>query len=481
MHKHSPFNIIKPYLSASFAITAVALLVAAFYLISGTAQHWIASLWGILITTIFVMTGQIAHATKKNESIATQLLTTKERLANEIKHRLWAEKTTSETKIQSQFTDESFPLLLAYFTVTQRCRYHNRAYRNWLGLNANQIDGQFLQDFSSKAFFASLKDHMKDILAGQTVFNERIQKSAKGVTYNLTEQFIPHFDSKKKVIGFYTLYTPRVPKKNQTSATTASLASQANEKITSPELTVARIVKAIEGDEFRLYYQKILSLKTNADTHDHYEILIRMAEEENNLMPPGTFLPLVEKFKMMPRLDRWVVCYMVEWLCAHQTTPGAKFCINIAKDTLGCTDFPTFVQDQLKKNKVPASVLCFEIEESDALANPSATSVFSEKIRQLGCLVSLCGISHNQASVNLLRKINVDLIKIDGGLVYNIAHDEKDLAKVAAINRIAHTIKIQTVAELVETEDIIVKLREVGVDFAQGFGVARPRPLKELE
>ena len=80
-----------------------------------------------------------------------------------------------------------------------------------------------------------------------------------------------------------------------------------------------------------------------------------------------------------------------------------------------------------------------------------------------------------------MKKINVDLIKIDGGLVYNIAHDEKDLAKVAAINRIAHTIKIQTVAELVETEDIIVKLREVGVDFAQGFGVARPRPLKELE
>lgn len=481
MHKHSPFNIIKPYLSASFAITAVALLVAAFYLISGTAQHWIASLWGILITTIFVMTGQIAHATKKNESIATQLLTTKERLANEIKHRLWAEKTTSETKIQSQFTDESFPLLLAYFTVAQRCRYHNRAYRNWLGLNANQIDGQLLQDFSSKAFFASLKDHMKDILAGQTVFNERIQKSAKGATYNLTEQFIPHFDSKKKVIGFYTLYTPRVPEKNQTSATTASLASQANAKITSPELTVARIVKAIEGDEFRLYYQKIISLKTNADTHDHYEILIRMAEEENNLMPPGTFLPLVEKFKMMPRLDRWVVCYMVEWLCAHQTTPGAKFCINIAKDTLGCTDFPAFVQDQLKKNKVPSSVLCFEIEESDALSNPSATSVFAGEIRQLGCLVSLCGISHNQASVNLLKEINVDLIKIDGGLVYNIAHDEKDLAKVAAINRIAHTIKIQTVAELVETEDIIAKLREVGVDFAQGFGVARPRPLKELE
>jgi EAL domain-containing protein (putative c-di-GMP-specific phosphodiesterase class I) len=287
--------------------------------------------------------------------------------------------------------------------------------------------------------------------------------------------------AKKELSAFYTLYIPRAPEKNQISATADSLSSQANKNLIGPEFTAARIVRAIEGDEFRLYHQKILSLKTNANVPDLYEILIRMSEEENNLMPPGTFLPLVEKFKMMPRLDRWVVNYMMKWLSTHQTTPGTKFCVNIAKDTLLCADFPAFVRDQLQQNKIPPDALCFEIEESDALANPSATSVFAEKIRQLGCLISLCSISYNQASVNLLKKINVDIIKIDGSLVYNISHDEKDLAKVTAINRIAHTIKIQTVAELVETEDIIVKLREIGVDFAQGFGVARPRPLNELE
>ena len=481
MHKHSPFSIIKPYLSASFAITAIVLLVTAFYFVSGTAQHWITSLWGILIMTIFVMIGQIVHTTKKNENITAQLINTKERLANEIKHRLWAEKTTLESKIQSQFIDENFPVLLAYFTVAYRCRYHNRAYRNWLGLNPSQIDGQLLQDFSSDAFSKSLKNHMKSILAGKTVFNERIQKSAKGISYNLTEQFIPHVDGKKKVVGFYTLYTPRAPKKNQISVTADSLSSQANKNVIGPELTAARIVQAIEDNKFHLYHQKILPLKTNSNVTNLYEILIRMYEEENNLMPPGTFLPLVEKFKMMPRLDRWVVSYMIKWLSAHQTTSGTKFCLNIAKDTLLCADFPAFVRDQLQHNKIPPDALCFEIEESDALANPSATSVFTEKIRQLGCLVSLCSISYNQASVNLLKKIKVDIIKIDGSLVYNISRDEKDLAKVTAINRIAHTIKIQTVAEFVETEDIIVKLREIGVDFAQGFGVARPRPLSELE
>lgn len=480
MHKHSPFSIIKPYLSASFAITAIVLLLTAFYFISGTAQHWITSLWGILIMTIFVMIGQIAHTTKKIESITAQLINTKERLANEIKHRLWAEKTTLESKIQSQFVDENFPVLLAYFTVAYRCCYHNRAYRNWFGLNASQIDGQLLQDFSSDAFSKSLKNHMKSILAGKTVFNERIQKSAKGISYNLSEQFIPHVDNKKKVVGFYTLYTPRAPEKNQISTTVDSL-SQTNKKVIGPELTATRIVQAIEDNKFHLYHQKIFSLRTDANVTDLYEILIRMSEEENNLMPPGSFLPLVEKFKMMPRLDRWVVSYMTKWLSAHQTTPGTKFCLNIAKDTLLCADFPAFVRDQLQHNKISPDALCFEIEVSDALANPSAASIFAEKIRQLGCLVSLCSISYNQASVNLLKKINVDIIKIDGGLVYNISRDEKDLAKVTAINRIAHTIKIQTIAELVETEDIIVRLREIGVDFAQGFGVARPGPLNELE
>ena len=488
MQNPSTVNFIKPYLSASFAISALILLVAAIYFLSETAQHWIVSLWGILFIAIFVMLGQIAHTTKKNTNITTQLATNKERLSNEIKHRLWAEKTISENKIESQFIDESFPVLLAYFNASQRCRYHNQAYRNWLGLNANQINDKFLQDFTNEEFNTSLKTCIKDIMAGETVFNERVLKSVKGVSYNLFEQFIPHIDNNKKVIGFYTLYVPRVPENNQKSATkimghknstSDSSASPNNHNLRSPELTAARIVQAIEGDEFHLYCQKILSLNTG--THDQYEILIRMAEEENNLMPPGTFLPLVEKFKMMPRLDRWVVSYIIKWISIHQTMPETKFCINIAKDTLGSPDFSIYVKEQLQKNKISPSAVCFEIEESDALANTSAALVFATKIKKLGCLISLCGISHNQASVNLLKKIKADVIKIDGSLVYNIPHNEKDLAKVAAINRIAHTIKAQTVAELVETEKIITKLRDIRVDFAQGFGVARPRPLKELE
>lgn len=486
---------IKPYISASLAVLAIILLIITNHFIVGIEIEWVASLWGALIISLFIMISQIAQASNLINSHTKQLTIRKERLANEIKHRLWAEKTTSESKIRLQFIDENFPILLAYFNVEQRCRYHNHTYRKWFGLNTNQIDGQFLNTFAGESFYSGVKNCIKDILAGETVFNESLQKSAKGQSFVLTEQFIPHFDSNGKVIGFYTQYIPRSPEKcklaaiqnNPSSATsntnTSTIANNKNQikQTSNSGVSASRIVQAINGGEFSLYCQKIISIKTDAEPYEMHEILIRMAEEESNLMPPGAFLPFVEKYKMMYRLDCWVVSHIVKWLSAHKATSKSVFSINVSKDTIKNTNFPTFVQEQLQKTKISANAICFEIEESDALSNPAETLRFAEQTRQLGCRVSLCSFKHNRNSLDLLRKIKVDFIKIDGSLVWNILKDEEDLAKVIAINRIAQTIKVQTIAELVETDDIIVKLRELSIDFAQGFGVARPQPLKVLE
>ena len=494
MQKPTFFSAIKPYISASLTVLAIILLIISNHFIVGIEIEWIAGLWGALIISIFIMISQIAQASNLINSHAKQLTIRKERLANEIKHRLWAEKTTSESKIRLQVFDENFPTLLAYFNVEQRCRYHNHTYRKWFGLNANQIDGQFLHTFSSESFYTSVKNCIKDILAGETVFNERLQKSAKGQSFVLTEQFIPHFDSKGKVIGFYTQYIPRSPEKckvatlqnnasnktgNTNTSTIASNKSQ-DKQATNSGVSASRIARAIEGGEFSLYCQKIMPIKADTEPYEMHEILIRMTEEESNLMPPGAFLPFVEKYKMMPRLDCWVVSHIVQWLSAHKVSSKSLFSINVSKDTIKNTSFPAFVQEQLQKAKISANAICFEIEESDALLNPTETLRFAEKTRQLGCRVALCSFNHNRDSLDLLRKIKVDFIKIDGSLVWNILKDEEDLAKVIAINRVAQTIKVQTIAELVETDDIIVKLHELGIDFAQGFGVASPQPLKVL-
>ena len=499
MQKISFFNNVKPYLAVCIALILAIVLLADSYFFNEIPSHFLATLWFSLIFSILIAMIQIAGSEKNHRSISDQLLVSKERLGNEIKHRLWAEKTASESKIKSQFVDENIPVMLAYFNSDQRCRYHNRIFRRWFGLKPDQIDGRLLKEFSSEEFFSDIQNCIEEILAGKTVHNERILKSTKGFPYIFTEQYLPHLDSKGKTIGFYTLHTPRAQEKSRDSSKkkmenpTKPEPDNSNKTLTKDDatlqqstqtsksgITAARITQAIEGGEFNLYCQEIAPIKSSITTISHYEILIRMHEEENNLMPPGSFLPLVDQFKMMPKLDRWIINHIAQWLTAHPQA-NSVFYINVAKDTLRDRAFPDFIKEQLKKIKAPASNLCFEIEVSDAEANTADTLIFTQRIRELGCLVSLCSFSESPESLNLLEKMKVDYLKIDGSLVCNILRDEEDLDKVKAINQFAHKAEIKTIAELVETDDIIVKLKEIGVDYAQGFGVAMPHPFKDLE
>lgn len=246
------------------------------------------------------------------------------------------------------------------------------------------------------------------------------------------------------------------------------------------DISAGRVIQAIEEDKFCLFCQVVKPVKQSVNMCAHYEILIRMSEEEDNLIPPGTFLPFVEEYKMMPRLDRWVIRYVIQWLSFHQLPSGTIFFINIAKDTVCDPDFPDYVQEQLEETDISASMLCFEVEEADVSSNLKDAALFVSRIRDFGCFIALCSFGRDPSSFDLLRNLNIDYLKIDGNMVCFMFQDPINLAKVTAINRVAHTIGIQTVAEQVETDDVIAKLREIEVDFAQGFGLGRPKALDEL-
>ncbi|MER0202518.1 MAG: EAL domain-containing protein [Nitrosomonas sp.] len=501
MQKTSLFYIVKPYLAISTAFTLAVTLVAGPYLIAEIAPHWQTALWFSLIFMILITIIQIARTEKNTRNLSDQLIVSKERLGNEIKHRLWAEKTASENKVKSQFIDENIPVMLAYFNSDMRCRYHNRIFRRWFGLKPDQIDGRYLKEFSNEEFFSDIQNRIEEILAGKTIHNERVLKSTKGFPYIFTEQYLPHLDNKGKTIGFYTLHTPRAQEKTRVSPKNAKEENAAkaepkksdsvpikNEASFQPStqaskqqgITAARIAQAIDGGEFNLYCQKIIPIKPSVSSSSHYEILIRMHEEENNLMPPGSFLPLVDQFKMMPKLDRWIINHIIHWLSDHPNA-NSVFYLNVAKDSLSDQAFPGFIQDLLKRTGVPASSLCFEVEISDAETLTNDTYTFTNKIRELGCLVSLCSFNETPESFSLFDKIKVDYLKIDGSIVCNILRDEDDLAKIISINQFATKAGTQTIAELVETDDITAKLREIGVDYAQGFGIAKPHPFNDLE
>ncbi|MCB1934740.1 MAG: EAL domain-containing protein [Nitrosomonas sp.] len=486
-------NTIKLYISPGLALLSATLLVLIHLYFNEVGTFWVATMWIGLFSAILVMLGQFIHTTKEIRNYSEQLTANKERLTNEIKHRLWAEKTTAESKAKSQFIDENIPVMLAYFNADQRCRYHNRLYRKWFGLKPDQIDGILLSEYAGTEFSASISNHIDDILSGKTVHEERVLKSTKGFPYIFIEQYIPHLDNKGKIVGFYTLHTPRAQEKHLVVSKNHELdkhvtleknvqTTEANADGSSSQnaVTAAKIAQAIDNGKFNIYCQKIAPIDKNANLPNQYEVLIRMLEEENNLMPPGSFLPLVDQFGLMPKLDRWVASFIIEWAERHPFKSESIFCINVAKDTLRDTKFIAFITEKLQKNKIPAASLCFEIEETDAHENTKDSILFTEAIRKLGCLVTLCSFGQSSASMELLKKMKFDYLKIDGSIVCNMLYDDEDMIRIKGINQIARRLSIKTIAELVETKETITKLQEIGINYAQGFGIAKPRPLDEL-
>ena len=487
-------NTIKPYFSAS-----VALLLAMFILLNNlffndAVPYWVAMLWICLFSVILIMLGQFIHINKEIKSYSEQLISSKERLANEIKHRLWAEKTTAESKTRSQYIDENIPVMLAYFNTEQRCRYHNHLFRKWFGLKPDQIDGMLLQEFAGNEFISTISNHIDAILSGKTVHEERVLKSTKGFPYIFIEQYIPHLDSKGRIVGFYTLHTPRaqekhlvVSRKNQQTVLTADNIVSVRTHIPSSKtcsqdaVTATRIAQAIDDGKFNIYCQKIIPIDKNTLLPIQYEILIRMVEEENNLMPPGSFLPLVDQFGLMPQLDRWVSGYVIEWIAKHAKETRTIFCLNLAKDTLRDRKFITFIKEKLQETQVSAATLCFEIEENDANSNSNDAILFTDEIRKIGCQITLCSFGQSISSMDLLKKMKFDYLKIDGSIVCNMLHDDEDMMRIKEISQIARRLSIKTIAELVETKETFSKLNEIGINYAQGFGIAKPCPLDAID
>jgi len=238
---------------------------------------------------------------------------------------------------------------------------------------------------------------------------------------------------------------------------------------------------AIENGEFSLFCQLITPLKANSDGAGHYEILVRLNEEEGSMLPPGTFFPLAEKYGLMPHLDRWVVQHVAEWV-ARQMPRSAQqentmFFINVSEATIADRGFPEFLHLTLLEYGVPGTALCFEISGSELTSRTEDVAEFSRQVRQSGCRVALTGFGRDRVLFDLIRGFQVEFLEIDGSVILGILQDPLKLAKVKEINRVAKKIGVKTIAEMVENEETIASLREIGIDFAQGFGISRPRPL----
>jgi diguanylate cyclase (GGDEF)-like protein/PAS domain S-box-containing protein len=248
---------------------------------------------------------------------------------------------------------------------------------------------------------------------------------------------------------------------------------------------VNRIHRALADDQFVLYAQPAESTHGAGAALPYTEILLRLRDENGALVPPTSFIPAAERYHLMPAIDRWVISTGFAMLARHvaaaaDAAPLGVYAINVSGASLGDDDFLDFVQAQFVRHAVPYEHVCFEITETTAVASLSKATEFMAALRGLGCRFALDDFGVGVSSFTYLKHLPVDYLKIDGSFVRDMLQDPVNEAMVEAIHRIGHIMGKKTIAESVENRATLKPLRTIGVDYAQGFAIARPAPFGQI-
>jgi len=241
------------------------------------------------------------------------------------------------------------------------------------------------------------------------------------------------------------------------------------------------IRRALDEDRLTLFHQQVHRITHTGTEMVHCEILLRIKSETGEMLSPAVFIPIAEKYNLMGEIDRWVISHVMEWVAKHQTEfKIPRLLINLSGLSFIDEDFLNFVIDELARNDVDPSQIAFEITETAAVENVSKANEFIDRLRAIGCRFALDDFGTGFSTFAYLKNLPIDYLKIDGSLVKNIDTDSVDREMVRAINEIGHVVGAKTIAEFVENDASVARLREMGVDYGQGYGLHKPNPLDSL-
>ncbi|MEM8843524.1 MAG: EAL domain-containing protein [Pseudomonadota bacterium] len=247
-------------------------------------------------------------------------------------------------------------------------------------------------------------------------------------------------------------------------------------------LRAAGITGALEEDRFKLYCQPIVSLSLGNRSTKHYELLLRLRDQNGNIILPGSFIPAAERYGLMPNLDRWVIHTALH---SYEETFGEKsgvhIAVNLSGNSLNDDKLLEFIKNELDSSGINPQKVCFEITETAAINNLTQASHLIKELKALGCCFALDDFGSGLSSFTYLKNLPVDYLKIDGSFVTDMSNDTIDYAMVDAINQLGHVMGIGTIAECAESEEVVDQLRKLGVDFAQGYAMGSPMPMDGLK
>ncbi len=242
---------------------------------------------------------------------------------------------------------------------------------------------------------------------------------------------------------------------------------------------IQRIRHALKEGRFRLYCQNIVPLGEELEKTPHYEVLLRMIDDDGGIIRPAAFIAAAERYHLMPDVDRWVVESTLKLLGERHARGehNGIFSINISGQSLDDESFMGFVVDQIDNSEVPPESICFEITETAAASSLDVVKRFMSILSGMGCKFALDDFGRGISSFAYLKSLEVDYLKIDGMFVKDLAVDKVGHAMVESINHIGHIMGVETIAEFVESKEVLERLMDLGVDHVQGYQLGRPRPM----
>jgi EAL domain-containing protein (putative c-di-GMP-specific phosphodiesterase class I)/PAS domain-containing protein len=519
--------------SLATLVLVVALLFTMFF--TNFDWQWVTFLGGILFASVLALVSaslksgwrsarrvaEAAHFRQRYSAEVAQHGGTREQLERELalhqhdRTQLAKEIAAHRLAVQDKLNAEVLLGVLElhldgiafYLDREQRYRFHTKSFAAWTGIPSNRIDGLAFAEALNARDAEALRGQLLDSLDGRAARGETPLTQRDGTEQGMLVEWLPQRNDTGEVSGVLvqirSIGVDAEPDAGATlpdtdnsavgaaerAATRLLIADESGNAMYLSSLTQEltgwdnpreRIRQAIQNDEFDLYAQDIVPLRTDAASRPMLELLIRMRDEEQNLVPPGTFLPIAERLGLMPDIDRVVVRKAIAAHAAAASSAGKApmpvLCINLARASIEDRSFPGFVARALEQAGVAGQALCFEIAESDAIDCLPDAARFVGELKSLGCRFTLDGFGRLGIGFDHVKALAPDFLKIDGRIILQILRVPEALTKVRAIQRVCKVIGIRTVAEMVEDKESRETLRAVEVDFAQGFGIARPRP-----
>ncbi|MBE9568367.1 MAG: EAL domain-containing protein, partial [Proteobacteria bacterium] len=243
-----------------------------------------------------------------------------------------------------------------------------------------------------------------------------------------------------------------------------------------------RINEAIEKDRLRLYAQSIVPLRNKHAIKKHVEILVRLLDDDNQLILPDAFIPAAERYNLMPLIDKKIIAETFAFIEQHEDDDDSNthYSINLSGNTLNDDGITDHIKTIAARHGIDNTTICFEITETSVIKNLQQARLLIKELKSVGFKFALDDFGSGLSSFQYLKTLDVDFLKIDGSFVADMVNNNIDRAMVSAINEVAHIMGMETIAEYVENDQIIRRLQDINVDYAQGYGIEQPKPLEQL-